>query len=51
MTVEIEDLYLKQLYDKKLRLKELKIQERIKFQGEKEYELKFMDFISQFLAR
>ncbi len=51
ITVEIEDLYLKQLYDKKLLLKELKIQERIKFHGENSYESKFMEFMSQFLVR
>ncbi len=51
LTVEIDDINLKKLYNKELLLGELKIQERIKIQGDDKYELKFMTFIAQFLDR
>ncbi len=51
LIVDIDDLYLKQLYDEKLLFGELKIQKRIKIQGKDLYASKFEGFISQFLTR
>ena len=51
MTIEIDDVNLKKLHNKELLLEELKIQQRIKIQGDDKYELKFMNFITHFLAR
>ena len=50
-TVCITDENLLHLYKGKLLLEELKIQERIKFQGSEKQQLKLMQFISHFLAR
>lgn len=47
----ITDENLLHLYKGKLLLEELKIQERIKFQGPEKQQLKLMQFISHFLAR